>query len=260
MTTWVPGVDASFTDEKVVSVEKMQALKAAGVKVWMQCIWTASSTPPVAVDNLRNAITADLIPLGYISLAGNVPGEWHVKIARKNIPDDVWDALLLVVIDVELKGIPNVRIREAVDYTASLGKGKAIYTSYGQWTGNQANATDFTDCWLFNAMWDQNPDVDFASLPYGGWTVEQVMSEQYTGGTRVEGIFVDRDSFNLEALEGLMALSQDDLNRIGALVGVLLDAKLGTDAQKQSMAAIVKLELEQFRQELEQAGQLPAAK
>jgi hypothetical protein len=87
---------------------------------------------------------------------------------RAGVPDDIWDALALVFIDVELDGIPNATVRQAVEATANLGKRRAIYTSYNAWVTKQGNPQDFTDCLLWYAHWDNKPEIDWA-LPFGSW-------------------------------------------------------------------------------------------
>ncbi|MCJ7510791.1 MAG: hypothetical protein MUP14_07895 [Dehalococcoidia bacterium] len=193
----IPGVDASYD---ALSPSEARDLKNAGVRVFAQCLWAGSDQPGNRVINLRNAINAGLIPVGYISVTNSHNGVWHVERGRAGVPDDIWGALALVPIDVELDGIPNGIIREAIDETARLGKRPCIYTSYNAWVNKQGNPKTFTDCLLWNALWDENPDIDFPGLPYGGWQPHQVVAEQWAGGDNYVGVFVDRDSFVRELL------------------------------------------------------------
>lgn len=200
--TVLDGVDVSYDD---VSEQDARLLFAAGVRVFGQCLWTAREQPPPRVTNLRNASKAGLLIVGYISVNGSRPGAWHVTQARAGVPDDLWSQLVLRPIDVELNGIPNTTIEDALRRNAEeggswLGERRAIYTSFGHWTGQQQNTQAFRDCLLWNASWDNNPDIDYASLPYGGWTLQQVVGEQWSGGTNVQGVFADRNSFVQEIL------------------------------------------------------------
>ncbi len=196
------GVDVSYDE---VTLDEARLLKAAGVTVFAQCLWTAAEQPQPRVINLRNASKAGMLIIGYISVNGTRPGAWHVTQARAGVPDDLWGQLVLRPIDVELPGIPNTTIDEALRRNAEeggswLGQRPAIYTSYGHWTGQQGDTKAFKDCLLWNASWDQNPDIDYASLPYGGWTLQQLVGEQWSGGVNVQGVFADRNSFVKEIL------------------------------------------------------------
>lgn len=195
--TWIPGVDASYdelTDTKAV------ALKAAGYRVYWQCLWTGVERPWNAIPNLRMAQKHGFILCGYISVTGYANGAWHATQGRAGIPDDLWDALELVPCDVELEGIPNETVRDCVEAIFAYGKRRAIYTAWFAWVGQQGNPLDFTDCLLCNAYWDQDEDFDFPNLPFGNWAPEQVVCEQYTGGGDVEGLNADKDFWNEELL------------------------------------------------------------
>ena len=202
---WIPGVDGSYTR---LTAEAARDLRASGELVWWQCLWTGAERPDNALTNLQVAINGGLIPVGYISVTGYHDGAWHVQHGRAGVPDDIWEALVKVPVDVELEGIPAATIRQAVDLLATPDYGakrRSIYSAYHAWVGMMGNPTDFTDCLLVNAFWDEDPDIDFARLPYGGWTLEQLLGEQYNGGTDICGVNVDLDMFNRSLLlEGTM--------------------------------------------------------
>jgi hypothetical protein len=228
-TDWIPGVDGSYTR---LTPEAAADLRAAGELVWWQCLWTGAEQPETRVDNLRIAVAAGLIPLGYISVTGSGDGIWHVQQGRAGVPDDLWAALLLVPVDVELPNIPAETVRGAVNLLASPvygAKRRAIYTSYHAWVDLMGNPTTFTDCLLVNALWDQDPDIDFAGLPYGGWTLDQLVGEQFNGGTEIAGVYVDLDMFNRKLLEVPMpeTLKADRVGLLGRWAALILS---GDDA------------------------------
>ena len=197
---WIPGVDGSYTR---LTPEAAAALAAGGQLVWWQCLWTGADQPANRIENLRIAIAAGMVPLGYISLTGDQDGAWHVQQGRAGVPDDLWAQLILVVVDVELAGIPATAVRQSADLLASAqygAKRRAIYTSYHAWVDYLGNPTTFTDCLLINALWDDDPDINFAAMPYGGWTLAQVVGEQFNGGTEIDGVYVDLDMFNRHLL------------------------------------------------------------
>lgn len=196
------GVDASYDD---ITLEDMKKLYAAGVRVFMQCLWTGRDTPRTCFSNLTNAKAAGMILLGYISVNRFSTGAAHANQGRAAVDQELWNSLVAVETDVELPGISNEIIRGCVERIVELGKStRVIYTSYGHWTYHQGNTAAFNDCLLHNALWDENPDVDFPKLPYGGWTPDMVLAEQYSGGTNVEGSFVDNNTFNADILTKLM--------------------------------------------------------
>jgi hypothetical protein len=200
MTEWVLGADASFHE---LTRQQAEELALAGVTVWVQCLWTGAQSPRYAQSNLDIAAGVGLIPAGYGSLSeGAQDGLYHVEHTIAAVQPRTWDSLRFVATDVELDGIANVAIRQMVDRLYEAGKRRLIYTSFGCWVYKQGNPQDFTDCLLWNAYWDGSGDVDFASLPFGGWTIEQVLGEQWSGGyTFPCGAYVDRNTFRVDLLK-----------------------------------------------------------
>jgi len=187
-------VDGSYT---TLGVDDAQKLRASGIEAWGQCLWTGTEQPDPRVENLRNALIAGMLVFGYISVSHDHDGPWHVAQGRAGVPDDIWAQLVLVFVDVELPGIPVATVRGAVEALAAVGKRRAIYTSQHAWVDLMGDPTDFTDCLLWNANWDFDPDdVDFVNRPFGGWTVGQLVGEQYTGGVDIGDVYVDQNMFN----------------------------------------------------------------
>ena len=149
----IPFLDISY---HVLTDAQAERLKAAGWRGIMCCLWTAREVPRPTLDNLRIAYAHGLMVGGYISVNGSMPGVWHVENGQA-AAGDMWDKLVHVPIDVELQGIPNATIREALEKAASLGKARAIYTSESCWRENQGNSLDFADCLLWNALWTGQP-------------------------------------------------------------------------------------------------------
>lgn len=237
---WIKGVDASFD---TLTPKKAKALREDGFEVYWQCLWTGGQRPGPAIENLQVARANGFTICGYISVAPHHTGSWHVLRGREGIPQDLWDDLVLVVVDVELEGIPNEMIREAVEALAipvpSFNKRRAIYTAYFAWVGQQGDPQDFTDCLLCNALWDGNEDFDFPSLPYGGWTPEQVVCEQYTGGGDVWGLNADLDVWNEELLlQGDERMKYTDEKLDAAFTAVLTTLASALDLANEAGNAI----------------------
>lgn len=192
----VAGLDMSYD---ILMPAKAKALWDAGYRVFAQCLWTGIERPLVRLGNLRAAADQGFILIGYISITTR-GGASDVVAARDGVPDDLWARLSLTPIDVELPGISDDTVRAAVEITVDLGKRRCIYTSYNHWIGRQRNSTAFMDCLLWDASWDGDPAASFLRRSYGGWTPEQVVGKQYTGGEYVSNVFADKDVFDLDLL------------------------------------------------------------
>ena len=188
------GVDISYSR---LTDDQAERLKAAGWEVLFQCLWIARETPAPAIRNLEIAVSHGLLVAGYISVNGSRPGAWHVDQARAVVPTHIWDKLLLTPIDVELDGIPNSTIRDAVERTVALGKRRAIYTAEWCWRDKQGNSQTFEDCLLWNAAWTGQPLI--RPVTYGKWA--GVVGQQWSGGAYVEGVYADRNLFVKELLQ-----------------------------------------------------------
>jgi hypothetical protein len=193
MTDLIYAIDTSYDD---VTPDKARAVREAGIELALQCLWTGAAQPPHRVTNLRNYTTAGLLIGAYTSLPTNATaGQTHVDSARRGVPADLWDALVRCAVDIELDGITPTAIRDAVQTLAAISHHRTIYTNKNTWLHKLGDPHDFTDCELWNAWWDEDPDRDFDANPYGGWRPDQVIAEQYSGGHQVTGVYADRDVF-----------------------------------------------------------------
>lgn len=216
------GVDSSFDH---LTETEARCLLESDVQVYWQCLWTAVLQPAAAIPNL---VIADRVGIpylgGYISLNHNGNGVNHIREARRRTPDDVWQRLDFVSIDVELPSIRVDQVIAAYDELKNLGIERvSVYTSYNAWVNlvipGNSDALARRGALLNNALWDWDSDVDFPTLPFGGWKIEQVLSEQWSGGTHVCGQFVDRNTFNMELLGGGEVKVED---RVSALESRLM--------------------------------------
>jgi len=96
-----------------------------------------------------------------------------------------------------LPGIKLVTIYSALEALRLYGKDPLIYTSYHAWVDYLGNPLTFTFAKLWNAFWDKDSNLAFENSRwrYGGWTLESLIGEQYTGGEYVAGQYADRDVF-----------------------------------------------------------------
>ncbi len=222
-------IDCSFDE---LSLDEARRLKSAGIELVVQCLWTGREQPAPRVINLRNAVYDGLKVAAYASLpSGAAHGIADMEAARSGVPDDLWSRLEFCAVDVERPGIRIEAVSESLSQLESLGLGnrKVVYTSWNAWRNyvipsNDGRLSAQGNVYVWNANWDTAPDIDFPSLPFGGWTVQQVIGEQWSGGTLVEGQFADRNTFVRElvfpqvnadmcALPRLRAQSLEECNR-----------------------------------------------
>lgn len=207
----VPGLDGSFTNGKVVPVDWFRRRYAEGYRVYAQCVWTGGlagndGIKLVAAGNLLNAKAGGLKIVAYAN--ASPPNWWSLPIQMQHIKENcgaAWPHVPLLPVDVELRGITYARVKELADALRAAGKNQAVEVLYSArwfWTSHMRNSRDVR--WrrwkLWNANYDFNPDVDYASAPYGPWTLADLVGEQYQGTTRLDGVDVDLNVFDLEAL------------------------------------------------------------
>jgi hypothetical protein len=130
-------------------------------------------------------------------------GVWHMERGREHVPDDLWEKMIFVAPDVELPDIREGEILAAAIWVEDHHDGLVpIYTNYNSWTTKiiprNSSLLSRKGFLLWNALWDGAPDVDYPSLRFGGWEDDQVVGEQWSGGTYVGGQFVDRNTFKRE--------------------------------------------------------------
>ncbi len=210
-------VDASFDHLTLIEAE---CLKTAGTPLYIQCLWTSTVAPLTRVESLRNALKAGLPIAAYASLNHHNSGSHHIRKARNGVPQDIWDKLLFVAVDIELRGITIQQITEAVNEVERLGRRAIIYTNRNSWLNYVIPSNDGTlarrGILLWNALWDLQPDIDFPRLPFGGWSPSQVIGEQWSGGTMVCHQFVDRNTFIRELLfsKGEARMSSEEFTQL----------------------------------------------
>ena len=211
-------VDASFDP---LTRTEAECLQTAGTPLYVQCLRTDAVIPAARIPSLCNAINAGLPVAGYITLNKFHAGSFHIREGRAGVPDDIWKKLLFVAVDVELRGITIDQITDAVNEVEKLGQRAIIYTNKNSWLNYVIPSNSITlakrGILLWNALWDLHPDIDFPRLPFGGWSPDQVIGEQWSGGTMVCKQFVDRNTFVKELLfkeeEELSSQEFENLNK-----------------------------------------------
>ena len=201
----VKAVDMSFD---WLTSEEADRLIALGYELVIQCAWTGRVQPRAAVSNLNISKNRGLAIATYTSLSGGASvGQPHVESGLTKghhgafpIYDSFGSDLLFNMVDIELPGITVEAVEDAYTHTRdALHLLAPIYTSYNAWRNYvvPGNSTRLARLGapLVNAYWDNDDDVDFPNLRYGGWRDEQLVGEQYGGGRMIGGQFVDPNVF-----------------------------------------------------------------
>lgn len=211
------------TAGEYVTYEEAVALKDDGATQLIQALtwWSPCSKPPSQPDSriftLENSDKAGLDLGSYFlvapprSFGGGISdyeaGRRSVDLARQGMSSQLWEELDFAAVDFEIPHVCrpeyNVKlagIQGACDRLQELGKRVVladrsyeclIYTNKDNWVSVLGNPTRKPGWALWNASWDNDPDFDFPRNPYGGWLPQEVILEQYSGGTVMEGVYVD---------------------------------------------------------------------
>jgi hypothetical protein len=194
VATWVKGIDASFSR---ITRSKFRSFRESGFRVFIQDAWTGSPANSARMPvrkNLEDARREGFVTGAYFN-ASKTYGADAVDRGLELVGDEARHVGHFLI-DVELEGVTEAHIRGAVDRTRALGRRVAIYSASWFWAGRLG---DPKWEWLkgvpiWNAYYDQDPDVDFARRPWGPWTAADVIAEQYAGTTRMFDAEVDLDT------------------------------------------------------------------
>ena len=208
------GFDVAFS---WITPQWAAARKAEGYRIGIQNLWTGGfagndGIKAVAENNLRVMREAGIITAAYAN--ATPPNWWDIDVQVSNIIANAgaeWDNIKVIAIDVEIPGATLGRATELANALSSLGKDTRILYS-GKWFwDSMPNPLD--PGWrlqfplLWNAYYDNDPDVDFPAAPYGLWSVDALAMEQYVGTTDIDGVQVDLNSINFEQFMGM----EDDM-------------------------------------------------
>ncbi len=203
MSKWVPGVDVAFSR---VSRQWCRDRRAEGCRVFVQDLWTGgyennTQLHKVATANLDNAQAEGLIIAGYCNASPWFPAETSVFESRMHA-GHMWDALDVVVCDVEINGLTEQQVKDTCTRLEDFGKKVPIYSAAWFWhsMGNPQWPW-LNDHKLWEANYDEDPDIDFGHRRFGPWELADVMGEQYQGTTNIDGVDVDLNVFDLSYFE-----------------------------------------------------------
>lgn len=202
----IQGVDSSYD---LLTPEKARCLKERGVKLYWQALTALPMTglhqPLNRIVSLRNAKNEGLMTAGYLLVAPGLTGKECVWRARDGVPQDIWEHMSFVAVDVEVDGLTANQVLEACQEVERLDQVAPVYTNFNSWTSKLSpkNSHLLSDegFLLLNASWDNQPDIDYAKRRFGGWQDAQIVGEQWSGGTVICNQSVDQDTFYLNMVE-----------------------------------------------------------
>lgn len=204
----VRGVDLSVY-QGAVGRRSWVAMARDGVEVAVVGSWHGLRSNPHAPSNLLEARMADLTVATYMAINDSRSGRAHVEAGRAACANQ-WRGLRFAAIDVEVRGVTEEILDDALAAVEELGGRPAIYT--GRWFWNwwalalghlpgldrPRGVCRYATYPLWTALYDGRPTLDVPL--YGGW--QRAVGHQYAGTTPAYGTHVDLNVFDAEWVEG----------------------------------------------------------
>lgn len=229
----VKGLDISYDAYKVTPQWCRDRLEE-GYTFLIVCLWAGVDSMPWAQRALRYAREAGMETSAYFSINGSHDNvQYHVDKAYLAAGSE-WEHLDRVWVGCEIVNIEERHIAQALNSVEAKGKSPGIYTAKWWWDGVFNNPTTFKDYPLWNAHYDNNPDIDFGNYPYGGWTTPYM--KQYQGTTNLDGVSVD-----LDAMLKVPVNNMDEI--VKALHVIWKSAELAEAFAKQTKDAVVEIKV-----------------
>lgn len=176
-----------------LTTDAIRKFEQDGVVLFIQCLWTGAEMPPACIPNLKLLRQERKLTAGYISLTAREPGAQHVSRPKSLIPNELWQWLAGIAIDVELPDILDYNIWDALVRVQNSGKTAFLYTSKNAWTNyvRHVRGYDFSSWPLWDAHWGVPPNLD---VDYGPWT--RAVGHQYNNDVSRYGVTVDENYFD----------------------------------------------------------------
>lgn len=185
-----------------VGEDKLRRMVADGVKGVCVGSWHGLDENPYAKCNLRDARLLGLKTATYI-VVNNRPGYWTVRQGWEACGAE-WDYLSFVAADVEVRGVTEAILGEALATIEAYGGQPCIYTGnwfWNWWKLDLGHVPDFHAWPTWLALYNGVPDLNVTPA-YG---LGPVVGHQYTGSTAAYGTTVDFNVFDSKWIGGDMA-------------------------------------------------------
>ena len=183
-----------------------------GLTYWSPCGQPVKVNPN-AEDSLRSFQAVGIETYGYALVDSHLSGTASQEKARSAVKDQaVWNEVNWVAPDFEIPSecyvggtrVPYQTIVDAGNYWRAEGKcvqwhdgcRSVLYTSCGEWTSRlpPGNLPKPPMTVLWNASWDNDPDIDYERCPFAGYSIDEVLVEQWSGGTVIAGVHLDQNT------------------------------------------------------------------
>ena len=190
-----------------VGKDKLALMQADGVAGVCVGAWHGLDANPYAEANLRDAREIGLMTATYF-IINNRPGAWTVQQAKAACGNE-WYHLLFHASDVEVAGVTEAILQNALDETERLGGRPLIYTGGWFWN-NLPFKLNFRRYPFWTSLYDGIADFNRNNVQGADIWV----AKQYAGTTSAYGTKVDFNVFNKDWLytikENDMPLSHED--------------------------------------------------
>ena len=205
------GFSTNWTAVPVATFQKIREVSGPDMLLNIPGGWHGAVDYPQARLSIINAREAGFTHHATYTALNTLPGKTSVEKAQAAVGNE-WDSLSFIGIDVELETTPGI-IQEACETALAMGVRPVVYTAKWAWDKFMADAIDFATLPLWNAFYDDDPDIDFIRFSFGGWALDKLAGEQYTNTTTINGMGFDfnwfRDNFVLNEpteFDGLVGL------------------------------------------------------
>lgn len=177
-----------------VPSQSLRAMRSDGITGICVGAWHGIDRNPFVRSVLKRARAVGLKTALYI-IINNRPGAWTVDQAKAAAGDE-WGPCVFHSADVELQGVTEAILQDALDRIVELGGYPNIYT--GAWFWNMWRPSNrFASVGLWTANYNGRPDLNVPL--YGGWT--KAIGHQFTGSTPKYGTTVDQNVFDSDWLD-----------------------------------------------------------
>jgi GH25 family lysozyme M1 (1,4-beta-N-acetylmuramidase) len=204
-----------------IKEEQWKAAYDAGYHMAIVQAWGGGPVPggknAYCAQQLEGARRAGMMTAIYFHLPSDTTAKTELLIqAVKDAAGTEYQYIKFVAVDIEGEKLlhPTLweeRLEDAISHIQD--KPIVIYTSKSMWDVVMAGVSEFEDFPLWDAKYDNLPDLDANWVPYGGWK-ERAM-KQYQGTTSVPGnISADLNVAHLGRLFPKQEADIEDLRRL----------------------------------------------